>query len=1000
VREDGQVPIHLVTGPANAGKAAVLLGELRASAEQGRGPLLIVPTRADEARYRRELAEGGVAMGARVERFEGLLAEIVASAGIGDEQLAPIARERMLARVAGASPGLARPLVGVIADLEAQRVTPARLRGALRVWAATDAADKPQLTLFERAGDPKAPAGAAAPEREARAGGARGARVPPGERSTLEWLAGVYERYREALSAMRRADRELRAQAALDGLRRRPALWGARPVLLYGFDDLTELQLDAIETLGKAVEAGVTVSLAYEPGRAAFAGRAAAFQRLEPLADKHTRLSARPDHYAAPSRKALHHLERSLLSEQPERVPAGEAVQLLQGDSPREELRLVAAEVRALLDAGVPAQEIAIVHRSPQTIAALLAETLTAEGVPFAMRKRVLFADTAIGRALLGALRSARGEGSLGDLLAWLRTPGLLEQPRLADKLEAQALRAGALSADRARALWEAERWPLDRIERLREAAAAGQLALADALVGELERLFAAPRQGKAPLLDEQEQDEAQALAAGRRALEQLRELDRLWPSPGAGPAAGPAEAIEMLERLELVAGEEPAPGRVAVVDPLGLRARRVRMLFVCGMQEGVFPAPGSPPLVPEEQRRALARASGLVLRAPPDQPAAERYLLYAFASRPRERLTLSWHKAAEDGAALARSLFVDDICEVFEPIAVRTGEPAGDVAIGGAQERPIQPLRDERVLAELRERRVWSASSLELWAACPVKWFVERLLGGKELGPDAEPLARGSLAHAALKETLERLRERTGSARVTPATVGIAKELLRKALEELEGERPLSAAPERLPGARRRLRRELERYLECAAERPSPLEPTYLELEFGFGEGESCREGEPPALPALDLGEGVLIRGRIDRIDIGGGGEVVVYDYKGRAAPPSARWLADGAWQVALYMRAARELLGVRPVGGFYQPLAGRELAPRGLLDADADIELDCVRTDRQDQEQFESLLERCVAAASAAAQEARGGALEPRPDTCAYGGGCAYPTICRRER
>jgi PD-(D/E)XK nuclease superfamily len=1021
VREDGAVPIHLVTGPANSGKASVLLGEIRRRAARGEEPLLVVPTGADQARYRRELAESAVTMGVRVERFEGLLAEIRARAPAGREQLSRLARERLLARIAGARPGLASALARVVADLEAQRVTPARLQGALQAWAKADAAGSGQMALFGQDG-PTVPAGE--PRDSGWAG--RGRDLPPGvgagERATLEWLAGVYERYLQALAAMRRSDRERGALAALDALRRRPAAWGGRPLFVYGFDDLTELQFDAIETLGGVVDAPVSVSLAYEPGRPVFAGRASAFQRLAPLASEQTALPARPDHYAPAARAALHHLERSLLqAAAPERIPAGDAIRLLQGDSPRAELALVAGEVRALLEAGVPAQELAIVHRAPQAIAPLLAEALDASGVPHAMRRRVRFADTAVGRGLLGAARCAQGTGLLSDLLAWLRAPGLLEQPGLADSFEARALRAGVRDAESARALWERERWPLERIERLREAAAAGLPALADALAAELERLFTAPRQGAAALLGERERDEAAALVAGRRALEQLRELDRALPEPprvspeppralpepprvspepprvsrelGRG---GAAEALEVLEQLDFLAAEQPAEGRVAVVDPLGLRARRVRMLFVCGMQEGVFPAPAAPPLINEEQRRALARASGLALRAAPDPLAAERYLLYAFASRPQERLTLSWHTATEDGSPSVRSLFVDDVCDAFEPIPVRAGgmaAPAADLAssAGRAAERTIQPLRDERVLAELRERRLWSASSLQLWAACPVRWFVERLLDGRELGPDAEPLARGSLAHAALKLTFERLRERTGSARVTPASLGAARQLLGDVLRELGDEYPLSVAPERVAGARRRLQHDLERYLQDSAEHPSPLEPTHLELEFGFGED---------GLAPLDLGDGVQVRGRIDRVDVAADGRAVVYDYKGRTAAAAARWLKDGSWQVALYMRAVRDLLGERPVGGFYQPLAGRDLAARGVLDADAEVELDCVRTDRLDHEQFERLLDDCLLAARTAALEARAGALEPRPATCSYSGGCAHPTICRCER
>jgi ATP-dependent helicase/nuclease subunit B len=994
LREDGSVPIALVTGPANAGKARVVMDAVRAHVARGETPLLVVPTEADQARYRRELAEAGVALGARIERFEGLLSELLRRVGATARpalpSLGPLARERVLAGIADARPGMARELSRFVAELETQRVSPARLRGALRAWSAAGC---------ER----------------------------PGAHLALSRLCDTFERYHEALALMRRTDRELRVSRALDAVRRAPALWGGTPVLLYGFDDLTELQLDAIETLAVAVGARVTVSLAYEPGRLVFAGRAGAFQRLFPLADSHTALPARADYYAPHARDALHHLERSLLNDDATRVEPGEAVRLLEGGSPRAELELVAGEVRALLDAGVRPQEIAIVHRSPEQIAGLMGEVLEDFDIPHAERPRIDFAHTAIGRALLGLLRLALGEGELGDLLAWLGAPGVLDRPDLADRFEARARREGVLGGAAALAMWEREHWPIERIGRLRAAADAGTIALAEALAGELAWLFRAPREAAAAVLEEDELDEARALTVARRALEELGDLARA--APGFAPA--PPQLAEVLEGLEIAAAERPQADRVALLHPLSLRARRVRMVFACGLQEGVFPAPVAPhPLLGEEDRRALAHATGLVLRRRPDALAAERYLLYALASRPQERLTLSWHTADEDGAPLAPSLFVEDVCDLFrEPLRRRTarrfagaagwpgpGRPAGamlarEAAVARSRPalrpRPIAPLCDERVLGELRERALWSASSLETWAGCPVKWFVERLLRARDIAPDPEPMARGGLAHAALRVTLERLRERSGSARLTPASVGLAKRLLGEALAELEQQHPLSVAPERIPGARRRLRADLERYLESAVEQSNPLEPTHFELEFGFGEDRAGEEaslaehGSPSSsLPALDLGEGILLRGRIDRVDLGADGEAVVYDYKGRAAPPGVRWAEDGALQVALYMRAVERLLGRRAIGGFYQPLAGRDLRARGLLDGDAAVELDCVRTDRRERPDFDELLHRCEAAALRAASQARSGALRPQPDTCAFQGGCAYPTICRCER
>ena len=703
-------------------------------------------------------------------------------------------------------------------------------------------------------------------------------------------------------------------------------------------------------------------------------------------------------------------------------------MRLLEGGGERAELELVAEEIGGLLRHGMQPGEIAVVHRSPGTIAQLLGEVFGARGIPHALERRLPFAHTAIGRALLGCWPrpSRTGRAAWGPCLAWLRAPGVLRHVELADTLERQARRAGASTAAQARVWWEAEHWPLETLDRLREAAERGPVPLIERAVQELERLFCAPRLHAARVLEPAELQEARALAAGRAALEELRELARR--APDLAPDAG--DLIASLRELELVVGgvspgaamgakegacAPSSPAAVSVLDPLALRARRVRVLFLCGLQEGLFPAPARPePYLSEEERRGLAQASGLRLGRPGDALAAERYLLYAAVSRPEEMLVLSWHTADDDGLASVRSSFVDDVCDLFscDLHAARTRRALGEISPLASETPPgdagapgggIDPLRDPRVLADLRERRLWSASGLQAWAGCPVRWFVERLLGARDLEPEGEPLARGGLAHAALRQTLEGLKRETGSGRLLPELLPRARELLHAALEEHVGEHPLSTAPERVPGVRRRLEADLERYLEYAAEcggrskigqQESPLEPAHLELPFGFPE-------EPGGLPALDLGGGVLVRGYIDRVDLGPGGEAVVYDYKSSHAPPPDRWVGERSFQIALYMRAVEELLGGRVVGGFYQPLSGRDLRARGVLAEGEGVELRCVRGDARESAEVRGLVEEIVGAARKAAAQARAGELEARPGTCGFGdGGCMYPSICRCER
>jgi ATP-dependent helicase/DNAse subunit B len=308
----------------------------------------------------------------------------------------------------------------------------------------------------------------------------------------------------------------------------------------------------------------------------------------------------------------------------------------------------------------------------------------------------------------------------------------------------------------------------------------------------------------------------------------------------------------------------------------------------------------------------------------------------------------------------------------------------------------PIAPLSAEPVLRSLRERPAWSASALELWATCPVKWFVERYLGARDLEPDPEPLMRGSVAHETLDRTLTALRVETGSAKVRPETAGRARELLRATLAEVAARTRISPSPERLAAATRRLEADLERYLDAAARDGSAFEPRHLELTFGF------QDEDPDGLPALELDapDGPLrLRGRIDRVDVDPSGrEVQVVDYKTGRAVEGARWERDRSFQAALYLRAASELLGLEPAGAFYQPLSGPDARRRGLIVEDADPGLDAVNTDRRPRDQVERTMHTVIDLATAAAAQARAGALEPRPENCSRDG-CAYPGLCRCE-
>jgi hypothetical protein len=95
--------------------------------------------------------------------------------------------------------------------------------------------------------------------------------------------------------------------------------------------------------------------------------------------------------------------------------------------------------------------------------------------------------------------------------------------------------------------------------------------------------------------------------------------------------------------------------------------------------------------------------------------------------------------------------------------------------------------------------------------------------------------------------------------------------------------------------------------------------------------------------------------------------------------------------------MLAVRELLGLEPVAGLYQPLGGGgDPRARGVFLADAGLGDGLVGTDARDRAAIDAELEDASRRAVEVAARLRSGELTACPDTCSRNG-CLYPGICR---
>src|SRR5579884_3078575 len=135
------MPLRLVTGPANSGRAGEIMRAYRARLREG--PILVAPALGDVDSLLRELAAGGAVFGARVVRFAWLFETIAERCGAARvprastlqrellvERAIAAARLRAL-RGSAARPGFVRAALRLVSELERAMVAPELLERAL-----------------------------------------------------------------------------------------------------------------------------------------------------------------------------------------------------------------------------------------------------------------------------------------------------------------------------------------------------------------------------------------------------------------------------------------------------------------------------------------------------------------------------------------------------------------------------------------------------------------------------------------------------------------------------------------------------------------------------------------------------------------------------------------------------------------------------------------------------------------------------------------------------
>jgi ATP-dependent helicase/DNAse subunit B len=970
--------LSLVVGPAHAGKVALLLE--RYLAELSRDPWLIVPNRSDVERVERDLLRRRSALlGGRIGTFDDLFAQV--AAGLPNARRVAGDAERTLAvrhaiaeaapeglAASSASAGFADVVLTAVGELESALVDPDRVGGDLAVLARAYRSELDRLGLWDRDG-------------------------------------------------MRRRAAE-RLQSDLGA-------WHGEPVFAYGFEDLTAAEWGLVEALAARTE--VTVSIPYEAGRTAFAALERTVEDLAALAGGEVEQLPRASATGRP--EALVRVEQELFSDSAE--PVGEldgSLHFLEGAGVRGTVELVAAEALALIRTGVEPERIGIVCESPERWRAPLDSVFGPHGIPYAIEHRFRLTETPLGSALVALLRFDRLGGGREELFSFLRSPFSGLERRSVDFVEGR-LRGRAV-VDPARVVEETDRLRGAQIPALTELGSVAEPVAAGR--GLLRTMIRNAWGLDSPPVVEDARGDARAYRAATRVLDELEEFARLDGRP-----VSDEDVVAALERASVRPGSLAEKGRVAVLDYARARTRPFDVVFLLGLEEGSFPRRDRPsPLLDDDTRRELG---GRLER--PNAVARDRYLFYTACTRARARLVLVREAASDDGVPREASPFWREVQALFDPaevaratrrrplsaltwplhaaptererlravasLTVDDAEEAEALATANGWTRRLQRarrafvrptrLQSPSVLETMSSKTAFSATELERFADCSSAWLVERVIDPKTIDAEPDAMLRGQVMHTALHRFYASLPRELDAERVTQENVERAVQLVRRCLDEaFESGVKLDLTELQRAELRYTLLSDLEGFVRDEAASEVQFVPRRLEVAFG------SERAAPELQRGLQLGDGLRLSGKIDRIDIDPfSARGIVQDYKSGKGASSARDIdRDLRLQIPLYVLALRDLVGVEPLGGVYRALAGRR-STRGMLRASSRDDLPgFTRDDYLDEDAFWTQVETARERAATYAQRIRAGDVrhDPKGDGCPQW--CDLWPICRVPR
>ena len=979
--------LTLVLGPANSGK----LGHVREwwRARQAFQPLVVVPTGPDARSLSVEMAEewGPLVGQSPAVTFDGFIRSLLGRspryAGDFERSLlvSHLLREEP-PRAPGFSarlPGMAGVASSLLLQLGDSGRSPEEISRLLTRWASVDAGSAALAADIER-------------------------------------LLNGYAALRDRLGLSDRSGAVREALAAAEGWR--------RPLALYGFTSFTFVQRRLVETLARVTE--VLLILDHEDSRGPGLTTKDELDFWRGLAGSAVEeFPAKSDYMSEP----VAYLERHFMDDAPPDEPPPPAweggekggVRFLLASGQRNEAELAAQEVAGLIAEGLSPGDIGIVVRSTKTWARLLEDVFASCGIPCEVDQKMTLGETGLGHAFLAGVRGMASDDT-DAVLDYLRGPfSAITIEQVADVefdylretargVQALAKCAGGVARDVIGHLAGA----VVRREGRAFIDLDGAQSLTDHMLENCLMWFAASGEDPAcaGIATEDAASDAHAARALTGALVELVSFREEGALPEGVLSAD--VLLPALTRLVVPGAQSGSSGAVQVLTAHRARARRFRAVLVLGLVEGEFPGRGErPALLTAAQRAHLEAVSGVLFPREVDE---DEPLFVRAISRADQFLLLSARDADDGGGYAGQSYYwthcksllgVHDRDVVRRTLAEQvyhadTAPSMRQYLRSCVAERllphescgvgPFRPpawgrqgslagLGSPNVLEELAATGYFAPSALESYLSCPFSWFVERVVGAEDMETQVDNRLAGDMLHRVLRDTFRELKTREA--------LPLRDEYLEMARQIAAGIIQRAVASEECPGtvAERRIvewrvKRWAAEVFRMEAAAGSPLVAAETEVTVGGAFG-------------VDVG-GLILKGRVDRIDHSPAGGIFIIDYKSGSVVTKNKIGTEEALQLPLYMLALRaERPEAEVLGGAY--LSPKDRKRSGVVAAGDEDLLGAVWSACavMGEEDFQDMLDRSLELAKKAAQGIQNGEIAPLagrkcPTWCGLGAVC----------